>query len=186
MEPVRFSFLLRSVYSKPNWWKLAEDPACPMCGKVGTLDPILTSCLVHVVISQGRFGWHRDRVFRQIYHHIDIERNKSVRPLVKEGQSCKSEANKVGVLLTAMGYEGWPEEETAVPRRRANQPTPRYGPLVNTCLEVGSCDESHGRRDVTRYMKERLTKYMKERLTKYVGLKGRNVWCSIEPSCWCW
>merc|ERR1712074_40075 len=74
-EPVRLRFLLRSVYdtlpSPANLylWKLKEDPNCVLCGRKGTLEHILSSCIVS--LSQGRYRWRHDTVLRQLAHCLE-------------------------------------------------------------------------------------------------------------------
>ena len=79
-EPIRISFLLRSVYntlpSPANLyqWKLREDPNCILCGRKGTMAHILSSCTVS--LSQGRYRWRHDTVLRQLSHYLEKERSK--------------------------------------------------------------------------------------------------------------
>ncbi|XP_060584572.1 uncharacterized protein LOC132740645 [Ruditapes philippinarum] len=78
MEPVRISFLLRSVYDvlptpgNLHRWKLIDDPSCTLCGKRGTLEHVLISC--SIALSQGRYRWRHDRVLRQLADTIERER----------------------------------------------------------------------------------------------------------------
>ncbi|XP_052268193.1 uncharacterized protein LOC127869579 [Dreissena polymorpha] len=57
-EPLRFSFLLRSVYdllpSPANLcrWGLTTDPKCSLCDRIGTLEHVLSSC--STALTQGR------------------------------------------------------------------------------------------------------------------------------------
>ena len=75
LEPVRISFLLRSVYdmlptpANLHRWKLIEDTACPLCGKRGTLDHILTSSC-YVALSRGRNRCRHDRVLGHLARNI--------------------------------------------------------------------------------------------------------------------
>ena len=67
-EPLRFSFLLRSVYgllpSPANLcrWGLTRDPKCSLCDKPGTLEHVLSSCSTS--LTQGRYRWRHDSVLR--------------------------------------------------------------------------------------------------------------------------
>lgn len=57
MEPFRIQFLLRSVYdvlpspTNLHICGLTENPKCPLCNKLGSLEHVLTSC--NVALSQG-------------------------------------------------------------------------------------------------------------------------------------
>jgi hypothetical protein len=118
LEPARISFMLRSVYdvlptpANLHRWKLIDNPACPLCGKKGTLGHILSAC--QVALSQGRYRWRHDRVLRQLADCLDQERRKKRSvptkaksiPFVKEGQQVKTAPPKrVGVLDSAQNWE---------------------------------------------------------------------------------
>ena len=45
-----------------------------LCGRIGTLEHILSSC--SVALSQGRYRWRHDSVLRQLAHYLEQERSK--------------------------------------------------------------------------------------------------------------
>ena len=65
-DPLKFSFLLRSVYdllpSPANLCRLrlTTDPKCSLCDKPGTLEHVLSSC--STAPTQGRYRWSHDSV----------------------------------------------------------------------------------------------------------------------------
>jgi len=65
-EPLRISFLLRSVYdllpspANLHRWGKRDDPTCQLCGKIGTLEHTLSSC--QTALTQGRYRWRHDNV----------------------------------------------------------------------------------------------------------------------------
>ena len=79
-EPLRFSFLLRSVYdllpSPANLcrWGLTTDPKCSLYDKPGTLEHVLSSC--STVLKQGRYRWRHDSVLRELADWLEKERKK--------------------------------------------------------------------------------------------------------------
>ena len=80
-EPLRISFLLRSVYdtlpspSHLHMWGVKEDPNCKLCGQRGTLAHILTGCKTS--LSQGRYTWRHDKVLLALAHMIEQVRTKN-------------------------------------------------------------------------------------------------------------
>ncbi|XP_052224110.1 uncharacterized protein LOC127839765 [Dreissena polymorpha] len=87
-EPLQLSFLLRAAYDMlptPQYlqrWKLTEDPTCPLCGSIGTLRYILSSC--PTALAQGRYRWRHDQVLRMLADALERERKKE-RPRKKSG-----------------------------------------------------------------------------------------------------
>ena len=81
MEPLRISFLLRSVYdvlpSPSNLlkWGLLETPDCQLCGARGTLAHILSGC--KLALQQGRYRWRHDQVLRTLADILERERQKT-------------------------------------------------------------------------------------------------------------
>ena len=81
-EPLRFSFLLRSVYdllpSPANLcrWGLTTDPKCSLCDKPGTLDHVLLSC--STALTQGRYRWRHDSVLREFAGWLEKERKRNM------------------------------------------------------------------------------------------------------------
>ena len=79
-EPLRFYFLLRSVYdllpSPANLcrWGLTTDPKCSLCDKPGTLEHVLSSC--STALTQGRYRWRHDSVLRELADWLEKERKK--------------------------------------------------------------------------------------------------------------
>ncbi|XP_060072881.1 uncharacterized protein LOC132552703 [Ylistrum balloti] len=80
MEPLRISFMLRSVYdtlpisSKLCRWGLLEDPACSLCGGRGTLAHVLSGC--RVALRQGRYRWRHDQVLAALADILEKERRQ--------------------------------------------------------------------------------------------------------------
>ena len=117
-EPLRLKFLLRSVYdvlptpANLNRWKLTENPECSLCGKIGTLEHILSSC--RTALTQGRYRWRHDAVLRQLADVLERERKKkrpkpkpgaSFIPFVKEGTKATAKAKHTGGILP--GASDW-------------------------------------------------------------------------------
>lgn len=199
LEPVRISFLLRSVYDvlptpvNLKRWKLIEDPACPLCGKTATLDHILSSC--QVALSQGRYRWRHDRVLRQLAHHIDLERRKkqpaksnvTFIPFVKEGQEAKvtPSSSRVGVLATAQSWEMKVDLERKL----------QFPDVVQTTLRPDIVVwSSHGKKivviELTVPWEERCDEAYERKATKYAELmeecrrKGWSTWLfPVEVGC---
>ena len=89
-EPLKFSFLLRSVYnllpSPANLcrWGLTRDPKCSLCEKPGTLEHVLSSC--STALTQGRNRWRHDSVLRELADWLEKERKKEHGNNPKHGQ----------------------------------------------------------------------------------------------------
>ncbi|KAK3764362.1 hypothetical protein RRG08_039958 [Elysia crispata] len=70
MPPLWISFLIRSVYdllpSNTNLvrWGKKEDPSCPLCQGRQSTYHVLSSC--EIALSQGRYTWRHNRVFRNL------------------------------------------------------------------------------------------------------------------------
>ena len=79
-EPLRISFLLRSVYdllpspANLHRWGLIENPVCSLCEKRGTLEHALSSC--QTALTQGRYRWRHDCVLRELADILERERRK--------------------------------------------------------------------------------------------------------------
>jgi len=79
-EPLRLSFLLRSVHdllpipANLCGWGLSTDPTCKLCDRPGTLEYVLSSC--STALTQGRFRWRHDNVLREVADRLEIERKK--------------------------------------------------------------------------------------------------------------
>ncbi|XP_060589959.1 uncharacterized protein LOC132745154 [Ruditapes philippinarum] len=117
-EPLQLSFLLRSVYdllpspTNLKLWKLSEDPSCPLCGNVGSLRHIMSSC--NTALSQGRYRWRHDQVLREMADILEKERKKD-RPLkktgphfinfVKEGEKKSAKSTGTGILHDSKNWE---------------------------------------------------------------------------------
>ena len=76
-QPLRLSFLLRSVYdvlpspANLHRWGLAEQPQCQLCGGIGTLEHILSSCKTS--LTQGRYRWRHDTILKDMAEIIETE-----------------------------------------------------------------------------------------------------------------
>ncbi|XP_052268321.1 uncharacterized protein LOC127869705 [Dreissena polymorpha] len=79
-EPLRITFLLRSVYdllpstSNLHRWGLQENPKCQLCDKTGTMEHILSSCATALI--QGRYRWRHDSVLQELANKLERERTK--------------------------------------------------------------------------------------------------------------
>ena len=109
-EPLRISFLLRSVYdllpspANLHRWGNVNDPTCPFCAKTETLEHILSSC--QVALTQGRYRWRHDCVLRELADIIESERKKkrTVKKtkkiqFVKEGEMAKQQSSTATSFL---------------------------------------------------------------------------------------
>lgn len=117
-EPLQLSFLLRSVYdllpspTNLKLWKLSEDPSCPLCGNVGSLRHIMSSC--NTALSEGHYRWRHDQVLREMADILEKERKKD-RPLnqtgpyfinfVKEGEKKSAKSTSTGILHDSKKWE---------------------------------------------------------------------------------
>lgn len=116
-EPLRFSFLLRSVYdllpSPANLcrWGLTADPKCSLCDRTGTLEHVLSSCSTS--LTQGRYRWRHDSVLRELADWLEKERKKErgKHPhhghiaFVKPGETRKTQTPHKSSILD--GTTGW-------------------------------------------------------------------------------
>jgi hypothetical protein len=79
-EPLRLSFLLRSVYdllpspANLSRWGLIDDPKCSLCDRIGTLEHVLSSCSTS--LTDGRYRWRHDTVLRELADWLETERKK--------------------------------------------------------------------------------------------------------------
>ncbi|XP_053380041.1 uncharacterized protein LOC128548701 [Mercenaria mercenaria] len=109
-EPVRLSFLLRSVYdllpspSNLHRWGLQDNPICPLCDKVGTIEHVLSACSTS--LTQGRYRWRHDCVLGELADTLERERTKKrekqspqVIQFVKEGQTAPKKKAATTSLL---------------------------------------------------------------------------------------
>ena len=102
MEETRLKFLVKSVYDllptpqNKNVWFNTEENKCLLCGGVGTLNHILSSC--KVALSQGRYTYRHNKVLRVLailLERVRIRSNASKGEkkkginFVKEGQKMK-------------------------------------------------------------------------------------------------
>ena len=89
-EPLRFSFLLRSVHDllplSANLcrWGLTADPQCSLCDKPGTLEHVLSSC--STALTQGRYRWRHDSVLRKLADWLEKGRKKKHGNNPQQGQ----------------------------------------------------------------------------------------------------
>ncbi|XP_045195004.2 uncharacterized protein LOC123550644 [Mercenaria mercenaria] len=109
-EPVRLSFLLRSVYdllpspSNLHRWGLQDNPICPLCDKVGTMEHVLSACSTS--LTQGRYRWRHDCVLGELADTLERERTKKrekqspqIIQFVKEGQTAPKKKAAITSLL---------------------------------------------------------------------------------------
>ena len=116
-EPLRLSFLLRSVHdllpSPTNLcrWGLTTDPKCSLCDKPGTLEHVLSSCTTS--LTQGRYRWRHDTVLREVADWLEAERKKDRKSnpkhgyinFVKPGETAKAQCAQKASILD--GTTGW-------------------------------------------------------------------------------
>ncbi|XP_060071428.1 uncharacterized protein LOC132551319 [Ylistrum balloti] len=150
MEPLRISFMLRSVYdtlpSNLCRWGLLEDPACSLCGGRGTIAHILSGC--RVALQQGRYRWRHDQVLAALADILEKERRHK-RSLI--------EPRKPHIQFVRAGEKG-PPTTTAYHRQKVI--------LVELTVpwEEG-CDEAH---------EKKAGKY--QELAELCRHKGWNTW----------
>lgn len=115
-EGSRLSFLLRAVYdvlpspANLHTWGIAENPACKLCGRRGSLEHILSSC--QTSLAEGRYRWRHDQVLATLAEKLDEERKKKRRKgsnsiqFVRPGQVASKGPKKEdrGILPSA---EDW-------------------------------------------------------------------------------
>ncbi|XP_077372334.1 uncharacterized protein LOC144033646 [Festucalex cinctus] len=117
-EPHRIKFLIQSVYdvlpspSNLHHWGLAENPLCPLCQRVGSLEHILSCC--PRALGEGRYRWRHDQVLRVIAETISsgISTSKHQQParqsiaFVKAGEKPQQHRGEaVGLLATAQDWQ---------------------------------------------------------------------------------
>ena len=116
-EPLRISFLLRSVYdllpspANLHRWGKRDDPTCQLCGKIGTLEHTLSSC--QTALTQGRYRWRHDKVLQELADIVERERRKKrtvketrKMQFVKEGETIKKQqAQAASILDRAQSWE---------------------------------------------------------------------------------
>ena len=79
-EPLRFSFLIRSVYNLPPSpanlcrWELTTDPKGSLRDKPGPLEHVLSSCLT--TLTKGKYRRRHDSVLRELADWLEKERRK--------------------------------------------------------------------------------------------------------------
>lgn len=108
-QPLRLSFLLRSVYdvlpspTNLHRWGLTEQPNCPICGGIGTLEHILSTC--QTSLTQGRYRWRHDAVLGDLASILEPEINKKRLKsrtrinFVKAGQTVNSHSSATKSIL---------------------------------------------------------------------------------------
>ncbi|XP_052260999.1 uncharacterized protein LOC127865146 [Dreissena polymorpha] len=98
-EPLRISFLLRSVYdllpspANLHRWGMQDSPSCQLCNRTGSMEHILSAC--STALTQGRYRWRHDQVLRDMADILERQRMKKRKQpqpktihFVKEGQSA--------------------------------------------------------------------------------------------------
>ena len=130
-EPLRLSFLIRSVYdlltSPANLcrWGLTDYPKCSLYDRSGTLEHVLSSCSTS--LTHGRYRWRHDAVLRELADWLENERKK------KHGSKPKHHITfvKPGETMTrATPQQSWPREETCFPRHCPDYLETRYCSVV--------------------------------------------------------
>ena len=91
-------------------WGLTEDPHCPLCGKIGSLEHVLSAC--PTALTDGRYRWRHDTVLRELAETLEKERTKhklkktkTIPPInfVKEGQTAPKSAAQASSILDGAG-----------------------------------------------------------------------------------
>ena len=113
-EPLRRSFLLRSVYdvlpSPANLlrWGLQDHPQCQLCGK--TMEHILSAC--NTSLTQGRYRWRHDCVLSElasILKHERTRKRKIQKPqgirFINEGQVAPKQRTVTRSIMDK--YDQW-------------------------------------------------------------------------------
>ena len=79
----KLQFMVKAVYdllptpANKNTWFRTKEHMCPLCGKNGTLNHVLSGC--KVALQQGRYTWRHDKVLREIAGKVEekvTEQNK--------------------------------------------------------------------------------------------------------------
>lgn len=106
MHPHSIKFLIQAVYdilpspSSLHRWGLNERPACPLCGKTGSLEHIISCC--PRALTDGCYRWQHDQVEqlpRQSTAPSTSARRQGQR--VKECEIAKRHPNPTGLHFTA-------------------------------------------------------------------------------------
>ena len=164
-EPLRFSFLLRSVYdllplpANLCRWGLTTDPKCSLCDKPGTLEHVMSSC--STALTQGRYRWRHDSVLRELadwlekehgnnpqHGHIafvksgDTRKTQTAQPTLQNrsvgSSTAKSTLQNRSVMSSILGgTTGWNMEVDCFPRCFPNNPKTRH------CTVVQDWEEAH-------------------------------------------
>ncbi|KAI8516566.1 hypothetical protein Bbelb_051470 [Branchiostoma belcheri] len=135
MEPLRISFLWRSVYdllptpANLSRWYDDQSDCCTACGQKGTLKHILSAC--PAALSSGKYTWRHNNVLRVLVNaikkrveHVNAEEIpfdiQYFTPFMKEGsEPCQHTSFKRCTLSAANDWEvradldgkvGFPEE----------------------------------------------------------------------------
>ena len=80
LEPVRISFLIKSVYeclpTKKNlkMWRYGNDDRCGRCQELETLEHVLIAC--KVALSEGRYTWRHNKVLECIAEAVKVHVNQ--------------------------------------------------------------------------------------------------------------
>ncbi|KAK7901244.1 hypothetical protein WMY93_018013 [Mugilogobius chulae] len=115
-HPHNIKFLIGAVYDvlpspcNLHRWGLVEKPSCLLCGRIGTLEHILSSC--PRALADGRYRWRHDQVLRSvaenIYGAINNSRkegtSKSTSFFVKEGETIKQNGTQKALLCSARDW----------------------------------------------------------------------------------
>ena len=101
MEGTRLKFLVKSVYDllptpqNKNVWYKTEENVCTICGDMGTLKHILSSCKVS--LSQGRYTFRHNKVLRVLAEVIEKARVRS---------NNTKEMKKTAIMFIKAGQKG--------------------------------------------------------------------------------
>ena len=111
--PYALKFLICSVYdllptpSNLHLWGKREEADCPLCGRRGNLEHILSSC--KTALSQGRYRWRHDQVLRELATGIEEAKQeikvtgtaKFIRFVKESSLSSSKRDNSHGLLPSA-------------------------------------------------------------------------------------
>ena len=128
-EPLRFSFLLMSVYDlQPSpTMGLTTYPKCSLCDKPCTLEHVLSSC--SIALTQERYRWRHDSVLKELadwlekrknehdnnpqHGHIafvksdDTSKKQTAQPTLQNRSVCSSGLNMEADLGKDLFYQMW-------------------------------------------------------------------------------
>ena len=117
-DPHRIKFFIQAVYdvlpspSNLHTWGIAENPACPLCSKRGTLEHILSCCTR--ALGDGRYRWRHDQVLKTIAEAISagLAWAKQFRPskktiaFVRAGDKpTPARRTSAGILMSARDWQ---------------------------------------------------------------------------------